>query len=422
MRVFSLLFFLTNFFFVGMSVAHAGILSRVSDTIVTSAPGATTTHTILFSATTSIPASGKIVITPDASSGFFDIPVFLDYTDIDMAIAPAPAGPFTERTLAPTPSVTDDGVSVVTGVAGSITITLGSGGASGILAGEVVRIKIGSNATEGSVGDLDIVSPNALGSHHMRFETRDAGDALIDFGSTVVVMVAPVTLGRVDTTDNVPPVRSNGLPTGLLPGGTQNVFVSLSTDKIAVCRYATSSGTDFFSMLSSAVFTSANSGTLHYLTQPVVSGTIYNYYVRCQKFTNTPNQDDYLISFEIGAPPGTSTPPAPPPPPSGGSSGSGGGGGPGGPFLGGGDVTIEGRAAPSSKLYILKDGVIEKETTVSVLGDFSEKFTGLPRGTYAWGAYIRDASGRVSSTHKQRYCPSLYFSHTARRIKYSRNR
>ncbi len=402
-RFFLLAFFLICGLFVSTTTVEAfGGLTFVSDTISTSVPsGTTTAHTILFTPTLAIPASGKIVITPQAYGGTFTVPALLDFTDIDLATAPILAGPYTERTLAASPSATDDGISVVSGTSGAITITLGSGGASGIASGLVVRIKIGSVAIVGAVGDQHITSPGALGSHHIRLVAKDAADVQIQFGSTLVVMVAPVNLGRVDTSDAVPPVRSNGLPSGLLPGSTQNVFLSLNTNKIATCRYATTTGIAFSSMLSSTVFTTANLETLHFQSIPVTTGTAYNIYVRCQKFTNPPNPDDYLIAFQIGVPPGTTTPPAPPPPPPtpSGPSGTGGGGPAGGPFIGTGEVTIEGMAAPGSTLVILKDGVIEREVVVSVLGNFSEKFTNLLRGTYAWGAYMRDPNKRNSSTY-----------------------
>ena len=110
--------------------AHAAVLSGVSDLISTSEPaGTTTSHTITFTATTMIPAGGKIVVTPEASLGAFDVSALLDFTDLDFATAPTSTGPFTERSLAALPSAADDGVSVVSGTSGSLTITLGSGGA-----------------------------------------------------------------------------------------------------------------------------------------------------------------------------------------------------------------------------------------------------------------------------------------------------
>ncbi len=383
-------------FSVAMPV-DAAMLLRVSDTITSSAPSSTSTsHTILFIASTTIPVGGKIIITPEAGASTFNIPALLDFTDVDVATAPSTVGPFTERTLALTPTAGSEGVAVVSGTAPVITITLGS---AGVTSGEVVRIIIGSAATFGGVGDEFIANPSVVGSYHIRLATENAASVPLDYGSTLIVVILPVTLGPGDTTDIVPPIRSNGLPFGLLPGSTQNVQVSLNTDKIATCKYATSSGVVFSSMLPSTQFTAVNGATLHYQTIPVTTNTIYSLYIRCQKFTNTPNPDDYLINFEVGVVPVATPPPPPPPPPSGGSGASGGGGGGGGLFLSGGEVTLEGRGVPGGTLVILKDGKIEREAPLSILGDFSEKFINIPRGTYTWSAYVRDVNGKVSSTY-----------------------
>ena len=160
-----------------------------------------------------------------------------------------------------------------------------------------------------------------------------------------------------------------------------------------------------FAMASSTIFTQANLGTLHSISVPTATNTIYYFYVRCVNTQFIPNPDDYLITFEVGSPPGTTTPPAPPPPPTppapppAPSGPSGGGGGGGGLFLTGGDVTLEGKAIPFSHIVITKDGVIEKEDQVSVLGEFSHKFLRLQRGTYLWGVYVRDADGKLSTTY-----------------------
>lgn len=389
------------------SVAHGAMLSRVSDTISTSAPASTSTsHTILFTVSSPIPSGGKIVITPEFGMYPFDIPLALDDTDLDLAISTS-TGIFTDRTLAGVPSATEDGVLVVPGSSGSITLTLGSGVSSSIGAGSIVRIIIGSAAAFGVPGDQFITSPSEVGSYHMRFETMNAANTPLDYGSTLVAMIAPVTMGPVDTTDSVAPLRTNGLPSGLLPASTANVMISLNTDKLAVCRYATTTGVAYSSMLVSTTFTSANLGLLHYQNIVVAQNTSYNFYVRCINNSNFANPNDYPIQFEVGVPPGSVTPPAPPPPPPGGGSGvSGGGGGGGGLFLGGGDVTIEGKAAPNSTLVILKDGKVERESVVSSLGSFSEKFLALERGVYTWGTYIRDTNKELSST----YTSTIYLS------------
>lgn len=382
--------FLLALFF-SATTASAGTLSMVSDTVSNSAPGATSTsHIIRFTASTAIPASGKIQIN---FTGGFNIPASLDYTDIDFAVLGV------DRTLAPSASPTGIGVSVISGPSGYITFTLASG--SGILAGNTVRISIGSVATFGAVGDQFIENPNSVGSRHIRFETKDAADALLDIGSTLIAIVQPVAI-----TVELPifePTRTNALPSGLFPGSTQNIWLSLNTDIPAFCRYATSSGVQYSSMLGSTQFASANGGLLHYRNQAVATNTIYSFYVRCQAYNLVVNTTDLLIQFEIGVVPGasSSTPPAPPPPPPAPAGGGGvtGPGGGGGLYFNGGDVTLEGSAAPLSTLVILKDGVIARESTISPQGNFSEKFTNLERGTYSWGAYIRDETGKLSSTY-----------------------
>jgi hypothetical protein len=341
---------------------------------------------------------GKLSITPEATDGnAFTIPALLDYTDLDLAVDPTAVGTFTDRTLAATPSATEEGVAVVSGSSGSITITLGSGGASPITAGSVVRIVIGGAASVGVVGDQFITSPSAVGSYHIRLVTTNAVDVQLDYGSTLIAIIAPVMVGPIDTTDAVPPLRSNGLPSGLLPGSTANVWVSFNTDKLAVCRYATSSGVSYASM--TATFPSYNIGLLHYQSFAVTQNTLYNFYIRCINTSGRANTDDYLLAFEVGVVPSEEPPPPPPPSSGGGPSGVGGGGLPGGQFLQSGDVTLEGRAAPGTNLVILQDGKIAREITVSPFGSFSEQFRALERGTYTWGVYLRDPTGKLSSTY-----------------------
>ena len=388
--------------FVGFApTTNAAVLTRVSDTISTSWPSSTSTsHIILFTVPTTIPVGGKFTVTPEATGGItFDIPAALDYTDLDLAVDPTAVGAFTDRTLAATPSATEEGVGVVSGSSGLITVTLGSGGASPITAGSVVRVIIGSAASFGAVGDQFIGSPSAIGSYHIRLVTMNAVDVQLDYGSTLIAIIAPVTVGPIDTTDAVPPLRSNGLPSGLLPGSTANVLVSFNTDKLAVCRYATSSGVTYAAMPSTNVFPSYNIGLLHYESFAVTQNTIYNFYVRCVNTSGRANTDDYLISFEVGVVPSAEPPPPPPPSFGGGPSGVGGGGLPGGQFLQSGDVTVEGRAAPGANLVVLQDGKIAREISVPPLGSFSEQFRALDRGTYTWGVYLRDANGRLSSTY-----------------------
>ena len=382
-------------FFVEPLIANAAYLTKVSDTISDSTPSATSTnHTIQFTVTNTIPAGGKIVITPQATAGFpFTIPAALDFTDVDVATAILPA-PFTDRSLAAAPTAIDDGVSVVSGIAGSITITLASGVGFDIPAGTTVVIRVGNNAIFGAIGDQFIVSPSSPLSYHIRIQTKDASSADIDLGVTLVAMVMPVGVSLEIPAVDV--IRSNGLPTGLLPGATTNVLISLNTDISATCRYATTTGVPYSLMLSATDFTTANSYTLHYRNETVTQNTIYNFYVRCQTLSLIANTTDYLINFEVGViPSASSTPLPPPPPPTPPSSG----GIRTGNFLKGGDVTLEGLTFPQGSLVILQDGIIVKEEAVSALGTFSDLFSNLQRGTYTYGVYVKDSKGNRSSTY-----------------------
>lgn len=382
-------------------IAFASDLQAVSDVISDSRlSGATTTHSITFTVTTVVPQSGSISITPQSSGGgAFNIPGSLDFTDVDLAVSVG-GGAFVDRTLAAIPTATDDGVSVTSGGAGNVSITLASGGAV-IPAGATVRVNIGSNATYGATGDQFIQSPSLQSSYRIRIYTRDVLGATIDGGTAMIAVIPPVTLSANSGNIN-PAVRSNGLPTGLLPGTTVNVWASLNTDIPAMCKYATTSGVDFYTMSSSTIFTQANSDLLHYQLVPTATNTVYNLYVRCMTTeSRVLNPDDYLINFQVGVVPNASstpTPPAPPPPPPSPSGPSGGGGG-GGLFLPGGEVTLDGRSFPSGVLVITKDGVVVKEEPPSSLGNFHFNFPQLGRGTYNWGVSVRDPKGNKSSTY-----------------------
>jgi hypothetical protein len=278
-------------------------------------------------------------------------------------------------------------VTVTTGVNGFITFDLATG-VPGIAAGDTAKVTIG--------GANFITSPAVQGSYRIRIRTFDAASLPLDVGTAMIAIVERVTVtGDIQV---IVPLRSNGLPTGLLPGATTNVLVSLNTDIPAFCKYATTSGVDFFAMSSTTIFLDANAGLLHYINVPVFENDIFTYYLRCVSSNGNPNPDDYVITFEIGVIPNASTTPLPPPPPPTPSGPSGGGGG-GGLFLKGGDVTISGTGIPGGALTLLKDGKIAKEDQVSVTGSFTNAFTQLDRGTYTWGVYVKDPDGNLSSTY-----------------------
>jgi hypothetical protein len=95
------------------------------------------------------------------------------------------------------------------------------------------------------------------------------------------------------------PVRSGGQPTGVLPAATTQATLSLVTDENATCRYATTTGVPYGSMVNTF---STTGGTAHStLVTGLVSGNNYSYYVRCQDAAGNANTYDYLIAFAVSS-------------------------------------------------------------------------------------------------------------------------
>ncbi|MBU3896523.1 MAG: right-handed parallel beta-helix repeat-containing protein [Nanoarchaeota archaeon] len=92
------------------------------------------------------------------------------------------------------------------------------------------------------------------------------------------------------TIDTAAPIRSAGSPSGSIY--STSATVSLTTNEAAVCRYATSSGIPYSSML-----LPTSSSTSHsWPVETIVPGT-YTYYVRCNDTFGNYNTDDYTTSF-----------------------------------------------------------------------------------------------------------------------------
>lgn len=367
--------------------ASAGTLTFIRDTIGTSAPSLPATHEVMFTVANAIPPGGNIVITPQSSA--FIIPAAMNFLDADLAVATSSI--YTDRSLAGSPSATDDGMSAVSGSAGELVFTLNS--TTGINAGEKVKIELGNNATFAATGTNFIINPTPVGSYTISVRTDDASGSKIDTGTAMIAVVSPVTAGPANTTIANPPFISNGLPTGLLPSGTGALELSVQTDVPATCKYSDTPNIPFASSTGAFLFTGnlVHSGAV---ITGLLDGFSYNYYVRCRNYQLLANTTDYSISFSIGIVPST-TPPAPPPPPPAPSKGGIPGGG---DFLKTADVTISGKAYPSAKVSVLKDGKEAANVVASGDGAWSAKVTGLERGTYTFGMYAIDSKNRRSAT------------------------
>lgn len=368
--------------------AHAGSLALVSDVIATSsAPSAlTTNHTIKFTTVNAIPASGSIIITPE--SGSFDMQSDLDYTDIDLAVWNGSA--YADRTLASTAGAGADGVTVVTGTSGSITITLNS--TSGIGASAAIQIEIGSNATVGATGDRYITNPSTTGSYRLALETRDASSVKLDaLNGAMIAITQPVTVSGVMIAAD--PVRSNGLPSGTVQAGHDSIEISLNTDVAATCRFALASSTDYDVMPNS--FSSSASSTTHFTTlSGFEDGQTYSYFVRCRGLLyGVANPFSYEITFSIAPSPISQTSVTQE------SLGRGGAG----DFRNGSAqvylavVSIVGYSSPGSTVTVLKDGVKQIATQAKSDGSFKADLPRMERGTYTFLTYAEDSRGRRSA-------------------------
>ena len=95
------------------------------------------------------------------------------------------------------------------------------------------------------------------------------------------------------------PGLSGGQPTGVLPATTIQTTLSLTSDENATCRYATTPGVTFGSMVNTF---STTGGMAHStLVTGLVSGSSYSYYVRCQDAAGNANSDDYVIAFTLSS-------------------------------------------------------------------------------------------------------------------------
>lgn len=105
--------------------------------------------------------------------------------------------------------------------------------------------------------------------------------------------LAPV----VDTT---PPVLSGGSPAGTLVAGTTQATLSLTSNESATCRYATTGGIAYASMVST--FSTTGGSTHSTVVTGLAGGQSYQYYVRCQDGAGNANSVDFSISFAVAAP------------------------------------------------------------------------------------------------------------------------
>jgi Bacterial Ig domain/GDSL-like Lipase/Acylhydrolase family len=126
-------------------------------------------------------------------------------------------------------------------------------------------------------------------SYKYRVRSKDAAG-----NETVGSNNSFTTLAGADT---VPPVLSNGGPTGTKLFGTTQATLTVITNESATCRFEVTPGVAYASMAN--VFATTG-GTTH--SSPIsglLNGFSYRYYLRCADAFGNANGSDYLVSFSV---------------------------------------------------------------------------------------------------------------------------
>ncbi|MDB5254487.1 MAG: hypothetical protein JWL80_553, partial [Parcubacteria group bacterium] len=102
--------------------------------------------------------------------------------------------------------------------------------------------------------------------------------------------------GTTTSTDILPPVLSNGSPTGTVTTNPLDATLSVTTDENATCKYGTVASTSYASIANTF---STTGGTSHSQNLTGLSAGSHTYYVRCIDGTSNANTSDYTITFTM---------------------------------------------------------------------------------------------------------------------------
>lgn len=413
------------------------------DELSSSGPGLSSSHSIRFGLSDSIPASGRVdIILP----GDFTFPQDFDYADVDLAVSFSANGFYLDRDLIDFPDPNIDYVSIATGTDQNIiSITLNS--IDGIPSGRYVSVELGTNANHNTLGtSTNILNPMVVGGRNIEIKTYDDTGVYLEGTEMSVFIITPVTMSN-----HVTKKRSGAAPVGWLGYGTAQTILSLYTNFKAVCRYSTASNTPFSLMTDEFSYLSSTTDFYYHtkLISGLASGGTYNFFVRCRDefglsddatecrysvASTSPFQDadgnpllnvdcvDYPIMFRISSIAGSTgddsgskgdegtsgTKPGS------GSSGGGGGGGQGSlkgeektkgkylpypPPLGSSGVAFKGWSYPAVDVHIVRDGTEEGYTTANAVGSFAAFLETLNRGIYTFGVWAKDSESRKSPSY-----------------------
>jgi N-acetylglucosamine-6-sulfatase len=177
----------------------------------------------------------------------------------------------------------------------------------------IVTLTATASDDTGIAGVLFYVDGQPLGAEDLTAPYTVSWDTtLYNDGNHALSTAARDTSGNTSAStpvnvivDDTPPQQSNGLPSGILPPGTTQTSLSLTTDEDAICRYGTASlpYTSLPQQFTQSV-TTIHSTTLTGLQD----GNSYTYYVRCEDTAGNQNQTDTIITFSVNTPSDTTGP------------------------------------------------------------------------------------------------------------------
>ncbi|HXK38066.1 MAG TPA: dockerin type I domain-containing protein [Candidatus Paceibacterota bacterium] len=364
--------------------AQAAQLKRASDLISNSAPGVPAVHEVTFTTTNSIPAGGAVTIRFDGTTPFVFGSGF-DYTNVDFAVATS--GDYSSYIMDAAADTATSTAELLALGDGAVRVHLASDPAFAVPSGAHVRLRIGAGATANA-----IVNSTTLGPQRYTITTHNVFSAPIDTAIGLLSINAPISLGAIGKGSAA--TLTNGLPKGLIPGGTKKVMLSFSSNLPAYCRYSMTPGVAYDDMPILSRFKSVNFNRDHSLIIDTEDDKNYTYYIRCfTKYGLTANEDDFVISFDVGVVPKEHRLPPPPP---GTQEGDHTGGGNSLPQSG---LYISGRTFPGGSVRILKDGKEFRTMGADGQGNFSTTESSLDRGTYGFNIASTDSSGLRSATY-----------------------
>jgi hypothetical protein len=427
-------------------------INLYKDTISDSAPNRASNHTLSFRLDTTIAAGSYFEIVPPTGFETFGTSTFSALRNVEMIVDGTP------RQVGVTQSLADDEVTITPGTPGMIRYTLNQ--TAGIAAGSMIELKIGNHTTNASstieIYDEDLMSTttfpgdikpilNASTEGTYTVDVRVYDGVEVANAGFLIALVERVGVGPVDTTEEVPPERFNGQPTGQLSGTTVGVEITIETNEFSICRYSLSPDVSYDAM--TGLFD--NTGLIYHSEVVIVTpASVNNFYVRCMDDEGNKNIDDYVITFTVNERPtgssntdgvvdgdgtgtgnngggsgtggggttGSSDGEAPTLGGQSGGGGAGGGGGGGsgagrgseggggfestdGPYRSGdGQVVITGLASPRAQITALVDGKVAETATANNAGAYSITIDAIARGAYTFGIFATDTGGSKSST------------------------